>query len=98
MTLEKGDFITSKKDAMYKIHFTISSKNLKNHPCMSKSRKKIYDMIQKSPGLSRKEIAKEVELAQSKVNHHIRSMVDSNLIQLKKEGKITRIYPKEEVS
>jgi predicted transcriptional regulator len=97
MTLERGGFIRSKKEGMYKILYPKeSTEDEAKRPHLGKSRKEIQDIIQETPGLTQKEISKKTKLSLSTVNYHISSMIEDDLIRVERSGNETRCYPIEE--
>jgi parallel beta-helix repeat protein len=97
-TLEREGFVKSKRQGMYKILFPIDIKDTSKSPHLSESQKLIYDLIQKNPGLSQKDIAEKIDLTLSTVNYHVNTLVKNDIIQLERVGNKTKCYPGKKAS
>jgi predicted transcriptional regulator len=56
------------------------------------TRKQIYDLIAKSPGLHKREIARELKMSLSTVDYHLHYMERKKLINSKHDGKYKRYF------
>lgn len=61
------------------------------------SRRKIYHFILKHPGTYLREISREIKVAKSTVDYHLRSLKKLDLINAKTVGRYTRYYVKQEI-
>jgi len=60
-------------------------------------RKKIFNVIERSPGLHLREIDRNLDIPLGTIRYHLRVLEKRNLIVAKKEGKYKRYYAKGEV-
>lgn len=56
-------------------------------------RRKIYNLINKSPGLHFREIQRRLALATGSLDYHIHFLYKHGLLRQEKDGKYTRYYP-----
>jgi predicted transcriptional regulator len=62
------------------------------HVQLNKTQDKIIKLIQKKPGLTQKEIAKQLSKSNQMINYNINSMTQLGLIELRREGNKTKCY------
>lgn len=55
-------------------------------------RRKIYDLILKSPGLHVRELARELNIALSTLDYHLHYLYKRGLVAAKSDGRYTRCY------
>lgn len=55
-------------------------------------RKKIYDCIQKSPGLHFRELQRRINIAVGSLDYHLHFMHKNGLIKIEKDGSFNRYY------
>ncbi|MCB9362064.1 winged helix-turn-helix transcriptional regulator [Candidatus Woesearchaeota archaeon] len=58
-------------------------------------RRRIYDIVQKLPGLHFREIQRQVQLATGSVTHHLHYLARAGLIEEQKDQSNLRYFPKE---
>jgi len=97
-TLEKEKLIRSERDGLYRRFYPAGYRIESDRRDITLVQRRIHDLIQKRPGTSQKEIADELKLSSSTVNYNVKSLKDKGLIEMKKSGKSTQIYPVEENS
>lgn len=90
-TLEKREFIVSKKDGPYRRFFPRGSSD-KEKIFIHGFRKDIYQFIHENPGLSQKEIAKLLKKATPTVHYHINNLVNEGLVELRRNGRETLCF------
>jgi predicted transcriptional regulator len=59
---------------------------------------RIIDLVKDEPGLSQKEISQNLGLSNSTVNYNIKSMKEKGLLEVKKDGKSTRIFQSKDMN
>jgi len=90
-TLEKREFIVSKKDGPYRRFFPQGSRD-KEKVFIHGLRKDIYYFILKNPGLSQKEISKFIKKPTPTVNYHVNHLANEGLVELKRNGRETLCF------
>jgi len=96
--LLKYHIIKKEKYGQYTIYFPITTsiesiENFKNLPAKSETTNKIFELIQKNPGISASEISQKVNLARNTVKYHIDKLSENNLILFKEKGRKIELYP-----
>ncbi len=96
--LLKNRIIKKEKYGQYTIYFPITSSieeidQFKNLPTKSETTTKIFELVQKYPGISSSEISKKVNLARNTVKYHIDKLSEKGLIYLKENGRKIELYP-----
>ncbi len=61
------------------------------------TRKKIYNLIESSPGLHKREIARELGMSLSTIDYHLHYMEKRKMVVAKSDGKYKRYFPKREL-
>lgn len=56
------------------------------------TRRKIYELISKSPGLHKREIARELNMSLSTIDYHLHYMEKKSLVTAKFDGKYKRYF------
>ncbi len=97
--LLKNRIIKKEKYGQYTIYFPITSsiesiEKFKNLLVKSETTNKVFELIQKNPGISSSEISKKINLARNTVKYHIDKLSENNLITLKGKGRKIELYPK----
>jgi DNA-binding MarR family transcriptional regulator len=92
-TLEKEEFIKSRRDGIYK-RFYPTGMAIPEKPKMQPSpmEEEIIEMVEKNPGIIQKEIAKALKLSQQLVSYHVNLMIDSGLLSAERHGKTFRYF------
>jgi len=96
--LLKYYIIKKEKLGQYTIYFPITSSieeidQFKNLPTKSETTTKIFELVQKYPGISSSEISKKINLARNTVKYHIDKLSEKDLIYLKENGRKIELYP-----
>jgi len=92
-TLEKENLIRSQRDGLYRRFYPAGYRIDENRLNISPIQRKILDLIGERPGLSQKDISKELDISSSTVNYNIKALREKELIDIVKDGKMTRIFP-----
>jgi DNA-binding MarR family transcriptional regulator len=94
-TLEKENLIRSQRDGLYRRFYPAGYQIDPNQVSLTSIQKRIMERVKEEPGLSQKDISEKLELSNSTVNYNIKSLKEKELIEVRKEGKSTQIYPLE---
>ncbi|MGA1872581.1 MAG: winged helix-turn-helix transcriptional regulator [Thermoplasmatota archaeon] len=97
-TLEKENLIRSQRDGLYRRFYPAGYQIDQGQVSLTSIQQRIVDLIKERPGLSQKEISQRLELSNSTVNYNIKSLKDKGLIEVRKEGKSTSIYPSQDLN
>jgi predicted transcriptional regulator len=97
-TLEKENLIKSTRDGKYKRFYPPGMKIPESVVILNKAQELIMGQIIENPGISQKELSKNVGLSTSTVNYHISVMANAGFIRVERKGKHTMCYPEEEAS
>jgi len=97
--LLKYRIIKKEKLGQYNLYFPITSSietinKFKNLPTKSETTTKIFELIQKNPGITSSEISQKINLARNTVKYHIDKLSENNLISLKENGRKIELYSK----
>ncbi|MGA1866127.1 MAG: winged helix-turn-helix transcriptional regulator [Thermoplasmatota archaeon] len=92
-TLEKENLVRSQRDGLYRRFYPAGYQIDPGQVSLTGIQQRIIDTIKERPGLSQKDISQTLSLSNSTVNYNIKSMKDKGLIEVRKEGKNTRIFP-----
>jgi predicted transcriptional regulator len=90
--LEREEFIKSQRDGMYKRFYPQGLKIPKRTLKLSKMQKRILDVITMNPGISQKEVAKEVGISAPAVIYHIGVLAGAKLVRREKKGSRVEYY------
>lgn len=95
--LLKYRIIKKEKFGQYNLYFPITSSietinTFKNLPTKSETTTKIFELIQKNPGITSSEISQKINLARNTVKYHIDKLSENNLISLKENGRKIKLY------
>jgi len=97
--LLKYNIIRKKKFGQYTIYFPVMNTieaidTFSNGLMKSETTAKIFELIQKNPGISSSEISNKIDLARNTVKYHVDKLSESNLILLKKKNRKIELYPR----
>ncbi len=92
-TLEKEDLIRSEKDGLYRRFYPAGYHVADTKARLSAIQRSILDCIERRPGLSQKEISGELSLSNSTVNYNVKVLEEKSVIETRRVGKSTSIYP-----
>ena len=96
--LLKNNIIKKEEYGQYSIYFPITSskksiEEFKSLTLKSETTTKVYNLIEKYPGISSSEISKKINLARNTVKYHIDKLSEKNLINFKEKGRKIELYP-----
>ena len=90
--LEKGNYIRSRQDGMYRRFYPMNSKiDLKL--ILSDVEKRILSWVKKHPGTSQRDIADNLKISRKVVNYHLKILNDGGFVRIVKDGRKTLSYP-----
>ncbi len=90
--LEKGDYIRSRQDGIYRRFYPINSK-IDMKMILSDVENRILTWIKRHPGSSQKEIANNLKLSRKVVNYHLKILRDAGFVRTVKDGRKILSYP-----
>jgi len=61
------------------------------------TRRKIYDLIDTTPGLHKREIARELHMSLSTIDYHLHYMEKKGLLETRSDGKYKRYFTKKDM-
>lgn len=93
--LEEREYIRSRRDGIYKRYYPMRMRIDPKQAPMS-TQEKILNNIIENPGISRQELARELDISRQIVNYHTKSLVNSGLITYSREKGHTKYYVIEE--
>lgn len=97
-TLEKENLIRSQRDGLYRRFYPAGYQIDPTKVSLTAIQQRIIDLVNDEPGLSQKEISQNLELSNSTVNYNIKSMKEKGLLEVRKDGKSTRIFPSKDTN
>jgi predicted transcriptional regulator len=94
--LERNDFIYSKRDGLLKRFYSQDVKvpNGKFYP--TSIQESILTVIQKNPGISQSELARQLGMRRQVVGYHVKILRNAKQIKLKRIGKVSKLYRRKE--
>jgi DNA-binding MarR family transcriptional regulator len=92
-TLEKENLIRSEKDGLYRRFYPAGYHIEEESVKLSTIQLSILECIKKRPGLSQKEVSEMVEISNSTVNYNVKSLQEKGMIEVRRVGKATCLYP-----
>lgn len=90
--LEKEGVIRGERDGFLKRFYPATSRSDTEVLELSELQKDINKIITENPGISQKNIQKQLEISQQKLNYHIQLLVKARVIRVDREGKLTKCY------
>jgi predicted transcriptional regulator len=91
-TLERENFIKSKKFGIYRRFYPMKMRMPEDEFEINEIQKMIMAIIKKSPGISQKEIASDIKLTPPTVNYHIGILLHEGLVRVARKGRRTACY------
>ena len=55
--------------------------------------KEIIKIVKDNPGITQSMISQRLDVSRQKINYHVNSLVANSILNLEKQGRITRLYP-----
>ncbi|MCD6383010.1 MAG: winged helix-turn-helix transcriptional regulator, partial [Thermoplasmata archaeon] len=92
--LEKHGLIKSQIDGMYRRYYPteVTAAQIKGNIT---KQEEIFNKIVEKPGITVKEISKELGLSRQIVNYHVKNLVRARLVTWDRSDKVTRFFPAE---
>lgn len=96
-TLERENYITSQHDGIYRRFYPSNkvpgfSPNLLADRIDSEMKAIIVRLVQKEPGLSQTQIAKQMGESRQRINYHVNKLVEDRVLNLKRNGRASSLY------
>ena len=96
-TLERENYITSQHDGIYRRFYPSHkapgfSRNLLADRIDSEMKAMIVRLVQKEPGLSQTQVAKQMGESRQRINYHVNKLVEDRVLNLKRNGRSSSLY------
>jgi predicted transcriptional regulator len=93
--LEEREYIRSRRDGIYKRYYPMRMR-IDPHSTPLSTQEMILNLIIENPGVSRRDVARGLEISRQVVNYHTKVLVNSGLITYKRDNGATVYYVVEE--
>jgi predicted transcriptional regulator len=90
--LEREGFIRSLRDGIYKRFYPSTMRIPEKRVHLSRIQKDVFEVIQKHPGITQKQISKLLDESKQVVNYHVKILEGAGLIRLERAGRETACY------
>ena len=94
--LENHQMITSQRSGRQRLFFPFGSTNkakIRTLLITNDTQKEIIEIVKDNPGITQSMISQRLNVSRQKINYHVNSLVDNSILNLEKQGRITRLYP-----
>ena len=94
--LENHQMITSQKSGRQRLFFPFGSTNkagIRTLLVTNETQKEIIEIVKDNPGITQSMISQRLDVSRQKINYHVNSLVANSILNLEKQGRITRLYP-----
>ena len=94
--LENHQMITSQRSGRQRLFFPFGSTNkakIRTLLITNETQKEIIEIVKDNPGITQSMISQRLNVSRQKINYHVNSLVDNSILNLEKQGRITRLYP-----
>ena len=96
-TLERENYITSQHDGIYRRFYPSNkvpgfSRNLLADRIDNEMKAMIVRLVQKEPGLSQTQVAKQMGESRQRINYHVNKLVEDRVLNLKRNGRSSSLY------
>jgi len=94
--LENHQMITSQKSGRQRLFFPFGSTNkarIRTLLITNETQKEIIEIVKDNPGITQSMISQRLDVSRQKINYHVNSLVANSILNLEKQGRITRLYP-----
>ena len=88
--------ITSQKSGRQRLFFPFGSTNkarIRTLLITNETQKEIIEIVKDNPGITQSMISQKLDVSRQKINYHVNSLVANSILNLEKQGRITRLYP-----
>ena len=94
--LESHKIITSQKSGRQRLFFpfgSTNSANIRTSLITNHTQKEIIEIVKDNPGITQTIISQRLNVSRQKINYHVNSLVSKSILNIEKQGRITRLYP-----
>jgi DNA-binding MarR family transcriptional regulator len=90
--LEREGFIRSLRDGIYKRFYPATMRIPEKRVHLSRIQKDVFEVIQKHPGITQKQISRLMDESKQVVNYHVKILEGAGLIRLERAGRETACF------
>ena len=94
--LENHQMITSQRSGRQRLFFPFGSTKkagIRTLLVTNETQKEIIEIVKNNPGITQSMISQRLDVSRQKINYHVNSLVANSILNLEKQGRITRLYP-----
>ena len=94
--LENHNIIVSQKSGRQRLFFPFGSANstrIRTSLVTNNTQKEIIEIVKENPGITQAMISQRLNVSRQKINYHVNSLVSKSILNIEKQGRITRLYP-----
>ena len=94
--LENHEIIVSQRSGRQRLFFPFGSTNkanIRTSLITNETQKEIIGIVKDNPGITQSMISKRLDVSRQKINYHVNSLVTNSILNIEKQGRITRLYP-----
>jgi len=94
--LENHGIITSHRSGRQRLFFPFGSTNkakIRTSLITNETQKKIIVIVKDNPGITQSMISQRLNVSRQNINYHVNSLVANSILNIEKQGRITRLYP-----
>ena len=94
--LENHKIIVSQRSGRQRLFFPFGSMNsssILTSLVTNTTQKEIIEIVKDNPGITQAMISQRLNVSRQKINYHVNSLVSKSILNIEKQGRITRLYP-----
>lgn len=94
--LESHKIIVSQRSGRQRLFFPFGSTNsarIRTSLVTNDTQKEIIEIVKDNPGITQAMISQRLSVSRQKINYHVNSLVSKSILNIEKQGRITRLYP-----
>ena len=94
--LESHKIIISQRSGRQRLFFpfgSTNSANIRTSLVTNHTQKEIIEIVKDNPGITQAMISQRLKVSRQKINYHVNSLVSKSILNIEKQGRITRLYP-----
>ena len=94
--LENHKIIVSQRSGRQRLFFPFGSTNstkIRTSLVTNNTQKEIIEIVKDNPGITQAMISQRLNVSRQKINYHVNSLVSKSILNIEKQGRITRLYP-----
>ena len=91
-TLERAEYIKSERDGSLRRYYPQGRKLVGEVYELNTAQQRIMETVALNPGISQKDIAKNVGISPPTAHYHLTALRNSRLIEMHRDGKVQRCY------